>query len=83
MLEFVILVAFVGSREVMVATELSLAMLAFERQEIDEVAVLSRTLVSDGEEPSRQFRRRSHIVAVWYRSKSEPEDMSEVSLYMP
>lgn len=40
-LAFVILVAFVGSGEVMVATELLFAMLTFERQEIDEVAVLS------------------------------------------
>ena len=64
MLEFVILVAFVGGGEVMVAAELSLAMLAFERQEIDEVAVLSRTLVPDGEESSRQFRSRSHSCGV-------------------
>ena len=50
---FVILGAVVGSREVMLATELLLAMLAFEREEIDKVAVLGRTLVPDCEESTR------------------------------
>ena len=40
-LAFVVFLAFVGSGKVMLATELVLAMLAPERQEVDEVAVLS------------------------------------------
>ena len=40
-LAFVILVAFVGSGKIMFATELVFAVLTLERQEIDEVAVLS------------------------------------------
>jgi len=39
-LAFVILLAFVGSGKVMLATELVVAMLTLERQEIDGVAVL-------------------------------------------
>ena len=60
MFTFVILVTFVGSGEVMLATELVLAMLAFERQEIDEAAVLSGTLVSNGEESGRRFGGSRH-----------------------
>jgi len=41
MLALVILLAFVGSGKVMLATELVFAMLAPEWQEIDEVTVLS------------------------------------------
>ena len=41
MLALVILLALVGGRKVMLATELVFAMLTFERQEIDKVAVLS------------------------------------------
>jgi hypothetical protein len=52
-LVFVILVALVGGGKVMFATEIVFAMLAFEGQEIDEVAVLSGALVPDGEECSR------------------------------
>ena len=48
----VILVALVGGGKVMIATELMFTMLAFERQEIDEVAVLGGTLVSNREESS-------------------------------
>jgi len=59
-LVLVILVAFVGSGKVMLATELVFAMLTLERQEIDEVAVLSGALVSNGEEPSRRFRGAGH-----------------------
>lgn len=60
MLVFVILVALVGSGEVMLATELLFAMLAFEREEIDEAAVLSGALVANCEESSRRFRGCSH-----------------------
>ena len=41
MLALVILLALVGSGKVVLATELVFAMLTFERQEIDKVAVLS------------------------------------------
>lgn len=60
MLALVILLTFVGGRKVMLATELVFAMLTLERQEIDEVAVLSRALVSNGEEPSRRFGGGGH-----------------------
>ena len=40
-LAFVVFLAFVGSGKVMLATEFVFAMLAPERQEVDEVAVLS------------------------------------------
>jgi hypothetical protein len=60
-LAFVILVALVGGGEVMFAAELLFAMLAVERQEIDEVAVLSGALVSDSEE---FFRLCGHGVYV-------------------
>ena len=52
MLALVILVAFVGGGKVVLAAELVLAVLTLERQEIDEVAVLGRALVSNGEEAS-------------------------------
>jgi len=75
MLKFVVLVALVGCGEIMVATELLFAMLAFERQEIDEAAVLSGALVSDGEESSRRFGCCSH--GWWYQNNSEPENTRE------
>ena len=50
MFALVVFIALVRSGKIMLATELLVAMLAFERQEIDEVAVLSGTLVSNGEE---------------------------------
>ena len=50
MFALVVFIALVRSGQIMLATELLVAMLAFERQEIDEVAVLSRTLVSNCEE---------------------------------
>ena len=53
MLTLVVLATLVGSGEVMLATELLFAMVTFERQEIDEVAVLGGALVSNGEEFSR------------------------------
>jgi len=59
-LAFVILVALVGSGEVMLATELLFAMLAFEREEINEATVLSGALVANCEESSRRFRGCSH-----------------------
>lgn len=59
-LEFVILVAAMRSRKLMLAAEILFAMLAFKRQEIDEAAVLSGTLVSDREESGRRCRSRSH-----------------------
>jgi hypothetical protein len=54
-LKFIVLVTLVGCGKIMLATELLLAMLTFERQEIDEAAVLSGALVSNGEESSRRF----------------------------
>ena len=54
----------------MLATELLLAMLAFERQEIDEVAVFCEALVSNGEESSR-FRGRSHGCGVGIRVRRQ------------
>jgi len=62
MLMFVILVALVGSGEVVLATELVFTMLAFKREEINEVAVLSGALVPDCEESSRRFRGWGHGV---------------------
>ena len=50
MFALVVFIALVRSGQIMLATELLVAMLAFERQEIDEVAVLSGTLVSNREE---------------------------------
>ena len=50
MFALVVFIALVRSGQIMLATELLVAMLAFERQEIDEVAVLSGTLVSNCEE---------------------------------
>ena len=47
MFGLVVLVTFVAVNLVMVGTELERAVLAFERQEIDEMAVISRTLVTD------------------------------------
>ena len=52
MLTFIILVALVGSGEVVLATELLFAMLAFKGEEIDEAAVLSGALVPNCEESS-------------------------------
>ena len=50
MFALVVFIALVRGGQIMLATELLVAMLAFERQEIDEVAVLSGTLVSNCEE---------------------------------
>ena len=71
MLTFVILVALVGSREVMLATELLFAMLTFEGQEIDETAVLSGALVSDCEKPGRRFRGCGHECGIGIRVSGE------------
>ena len=60
MLAFVILLTFVGGGKIMFATELVFAVLTLERQEIDEVAVLSGALVSNGEEASRRFSGGGH-----------------------
>lgn len=57
---FVILVAVMRSGEVMLATELLVAMLAFEREEVDEAAVLGGTLVPDCEESTRWFGGCGH-----------------------
>lgn len=57
---FVILGAVVGSWDVMLATELLLTMLAFEREEVDKVAVLGGTLVPDCEESTRRFGGCGH-----------------------
>jgi hypothetical protein len=59
-LEFIILVATVRGRKPMLVAELLFAMLAFERQEIDEAAVLSGTLMANREESGRRCRSRSH-----------------------
>lgn len=47
MLSLVVLVAFVVINLVMVGTKLERAVLAFERQEIDEMTVFSGTLITD------------------------------------
>jgi hypothetical protein len=47
MLGLVILVTSMAVNLVMVGAELERAVLAFERQEIDEVTVFSRTLITD------------------------------------
>ena len=76
MFALVVFIALVRSGKIMLATELLVAMLAFERQEIDEVAVLSGTLVSNGEEPSRRLRGCGHGGGDGI-SKGEPANMSE------
>ena len=73
MFTFVVLVALVGSGEVMLATELVLAMLAFERQKIDDIAVLSGALVSNGEESRRRFGGSRHSCG--YRSRANQSEL--------
>jgi hypothetical protein len=67
MLELIVVGTFVGSGKVVLAAELLFAVLAFERQEIDEAAVLSGTLVSDGEESSRRFGVCGHGCGIGIR----------------
>ena len=62
---FVVLAALVGGGEVMLATEVLFAVLAFEGQEIDEAAVLGGALVSNGEESSRRFGGGRHGCGGW------------------
>ena len=76
MLELIVLATVVRSGKVVLATELLFAVLAFERQEVDEIAVLSGTLVSNGEEPSRRLRCCGHGGGGGI-SKGEPANMSE------
>ena len=65
MLELIVLGALVGSGKIVLATELVFAVLAFERQEIDEVTELSGTLVSYGEESG--FVGCSHACGIGIR----------------
>ena len=76
MLELIVLATVVRSGKIVLATELLFAVLAFERQEVDEIAVLSGTLVSNGEKPSRRLRGCGHEGGNGI-SKGEPANMSE------
>lgn len=68
-LELIVLGAVVGSGEKVLPAELEFAVLAFERQEIDEAAVLSGTLVSNVEEPGRQIGVCVHGGGIWMRAR--------------
>lgn len=63
MFELIILGTVVRGRSPVLAAELLFAMLTFVRQKVDEVAVLSGTLMSDCEELGCRFRSCSHG---WY-----------------
>lgn len=60
MFEFIVLGTVVRGRNLVLAAELLFAMATLVRQKVDEIAVLSGTLVSDCEEPGRRFRSCSH-----------------------
>ena len=67
-----------GSGKIMLATEFLVAMLAFEREEVNKAAVLGGTLVPDCEESTRLFGGCGHGCSVGIRVRC-----ALVCLYTP